>query len=305
MSIYILSSVHPKTHSGGGRYLFDIEAFLKERGLDISMIFKEELPDIEFDKERDVVILPEVWGDFITDILPRGIKRISFAQNGYLLDQNVENKANHPYMRTPDLIAVIAESEHTRDIIKERFPRLRVPIFRIRPSANGRAGKHAGFRYGEWPREKWIVSFDYKHELANRLIFGGLELPLGWKHISMSGMSDQLIQQHLRRASIFVAANIREGMCAPTAEATISGAVNVCWTGQGPDEYLQGRAVIAAQGSLEDLRDAIVETARDIDADWPAWAALTQKWSEDFQKNYSREDEIDGWVNLFKELGCA
>jgi glycosyltransferase involved in cell wall biosynthesis len=101
---------------------------------------------------------------------------------------------------------------------------------------------------------------------------------------------------------MFVAANQREGMCAPTAEAMIAGTPIVCWTGGGPDEYLVDRAVIATQDDVESLRTAIAVTARSIDRLPEFWAESTRAWSDWFQATYSREQQVDEICQIMREL---
>jgi glycosyltransferase involved in cell wall biosynthesis len=205
-------------------------------------------------------------------------------------------------MTTPELVAIFTESDHTTDIVKSRFPDLPVPIYRTHSSGNGRKGEHAGFRFGEWPRKKLVTYFDYKHADDNASLFRGLRLPEGWGTWCLSGMDDDRIAEMMRTCAIFVATNRFEGMCAPTSEAMISGSVIVCWTGGGPDEYLQERAVIAKQDDVDALRGAIEHTAADIDRRPEWWAEHTKNWSEWFQHRYSREREVEEICGLFDRL---
>lgn len=309
MTIYYLCPGTRETISGGTRKLFDHAAILAAHGFDARLIYTHDVAHTEF-TERDVVVVPEVYGDGIRDFVPAGVKRIVFVQNSYLIDAAdgtvlVHDPDRHPYMTTPELLAIFTESAHTTERLRDRFPDLPVPLIRTHSSGNGRRGEDAGFRYGSWPRERRVVYFGYKHEVVNAALFAELDLPDGWTIESMSGLADAEITERLRTSAIFAAANTIEGMCAPTSEAMISGAVIVCWTGGGPDEYLLGRAVIAHQDDLPDLRDALAKTARDIDG-WPDyWAHRTRQWSDWFQATYSRQGEIAEIVDIFTKLGYA
>lgn len=303
--IFYLCPGSPQTISGGTRKLFDHVAILCAHGYDARIVYTHEIGAVE---RPDLIVVPEVYGDGIRDYVPAGWPRVIFVQNGYLIDAAdgccyIADQENHPYMTTPELVAVMTESEHTTSIVREKFPAIPVPIIRTHSSGNGRKGEHAGFHYGPWPRERRVVYFDYKHAHVNGAVFDDLDLPPGWEAMSMTGQTDEQIAEHMRTAAIFAAANTHEGMCAPTSEAMISGAVNVCWTGGGPDEYLQGRAVVAFQDDIADLREQIVMTAYRIDAYPEAWARLTRGWSDWFQATYSREAEVEEIVGIMERLG--
>lgn len=321
MTIFYLSPGSPQTQSGGTRKLYDHVAILKNNGFDAEIVYLHQVANIAW-KKRDIVVIPEVYGDgldwFEWVPIPRGVRRVSFVQNGYLLDgadghQYVRYPDNHPFTRTPDLVAIFTESQHTEDIIRARWPELSVPLIRTHSSGNGRNGQDAGFHYGEWPREKWVMSFEYKHASLNAQVFRDLSLPDGWEMKSLTGLSDEEIQVAMRTGAIFAACNINEGMCAPTSETIISGCVNVCWpggpTGQrevgGPMEYLTGRAQIAIQDDVEDLRSRIIHTAKDVDADPEKWAKRTREWSDWFHAEYSREKEIAETIAIFESFGCT
>lgn len=309
--IFYLSPGTPATLSGGTRKLYDHVAILKARGFDARIIYNGDARRIAF-SDDDVVLIPEVYGDGIRTFIAPGVRRVVFVQNPYLTDRVdgltiVADPAAHPYLTTPEIEAILTESAHTTDLLAARFPDLAVPLLRTHSSGNGRNGDDAGFSYGAWPRERRIVYFDYKHEHVNRAIFDGLDLPDGWSAQSMTGMTDPEVQDTLRSAAIFAAANQHEGMCAPTSEAMISGTVIVCWTGQGPDEYLYDdgtpRGVIATQDDVEMLRRAIECAARSIDTDPEVWAARTREWSAWFQATYSRERECDEICRIWTDLG--
>ena len=321
MTIFYLSPGSPQTQSGGTRKLYDHVAILKNNGFDAEIVYLHQVANIAW-KKRDIVVIPEVYGDgldwFEWVPIPRGVRRVSFVQNGYLLDgadghQYVRDPDNHPFTRTPDLVAIFTESRHTEDIIRARWPELSVPLIRTHSSGNGRNGQDAGFHYGEWPREKWVMSFEYKHASLNAQVFRDLSLPDGWEMKSLTGLSDEEIQVAMRTGAIFAACNINEGMCAPTQEAIQSGCVNVVWpggpTGQtkvgGPMEYLEDRAVIAEQDNIEALRQAIVDTAIDIDANPDRWANDTAAWAQWHGEHYSRAQEIAETIAIFESFGCT
>lgn len=310
MTIYYLSPGSPETQSGGTRKIYDHVAILNNNGFDARVLHFStgDQQNVKWTNE-DVVVVPEVFGIGMDQLIPRGVRRVAFAQNPFLITRwGVPDPVNgHPYAdgNTPDLIAVMTESELTSQKVREQCPDISVPIIRTHSSGNGRNGEDAGFYYGDWPRAKRVIYFQYKHEDVNKLVFDGLELPDGWELVCLTGMSDEEVAEQMRTAAIFASANFEEGMCAPTSEAMISGCVNVCWTGEGPDEYLINRAVIARQDHVDELRSDIATTAEAIDRDPGFWADHTLEWSDWFTSTYSRRREIAELCRIFDSFGCT
>ncbi len=298
--IYYCSPSSPQNISGGTRKLYDHVAILSAHGFDARIAHG---PQDAVWSANDLAVIPEVWGDALSHMIPPGVRRVSFVQNPWLVNHACHDPANdHPYRRTPELVAILTESDLSTGKAREQFPDLECPVIRTHSSGNGRDGQDAGFHYGEWPRAKRIVYLGYKQEDVNSAIFDGLSLPEGWECVCMAGMSDEQIADLMRTSAIFAAANRFQGMCAPTSEAMISGCAIVCWTGEGPDEYLVGRAEIARQDDIEDLRGAIVDTAQSIDSDPDWWGAQTRERSDWFQARYSRDAEIHEICSIMWKL---
>lgn len=70
-------------------------------------------------------------------------------------------------------------------------------------------------------------------------------------------------------------------------------------------EYLLDRSVMAEQDNVQALRQAIVETAADIDANPDKWARLTEEWATWHAAEYSRQGEIDELIGIFESFGTA
>lgn len=312
MVIRYLSPGTPEGISGGTRKLYDHAAILADNGIDAEIVSHSN--HIAWQR-GDIAIVPEVYGDGIKFLVPAGISRVGFCQNGYLVDRwgCHDPQTHHPYAdgECPDLLGVMTESEHTDKILRARFPDLR--LFRTHSSGNGRFGKPGPFRYGEWPRERKVMFFRYKHDHYLDPLFSNLLLPDGWSFDCLTGRSDEEIAESLRTGAIFVAPNFEEGMCAPTSEAMISGALIVAWPGGGDeangqiigggtDEYLPGRALIAPQGDTLALRVEIQNAAMRIEHEPDDVAADTRSWSDWFQATYSRQGEIDEVCELMAKL---
>lgn len=327
--IYFLSPVPPEdATSGGTRKLGDLSCILQDAGIDSRVVNADELKHVDW-QHNDLVVVPEVYGHGLDTLIPRGVKRVGFVQNGYLIDQfGMAPGRDHPYMDTPNLLAVMVESQHSADLVRLRLPNLRVPIIMTHSSGNGRMGNDGPFSYGAWPRKKYVTFFGYKHGGQNAAIFDDLLLPDGWSTAQLTG-TDEDVAAQLRSCAIFAAPNTIEGLCAPTQEAMISGSVIVAWPGGpsrfahhptpgwsyalqekdpgtgGPMEYLKGRSVVVPQDDTQAFRKELWELAKRIDADPNGYAAKTKKWSLWHRTNYSREREKNEIVRIMQELGVA
>lgn len=319
--IYFLSPVPPsESTSGGTRKLGDLSCILSEHGFSSRVVLTQDLAGIDW-ADNDLVVVPEIYGHGLDTLIPRGVPRVSFIQNAYLLDSfGMDADRPHPYLDTPDLIAIFVESEHSAALLRLRFPTLQLPVIHLHSSGNGRMGRDAGFTYGAWPRRPAVMFFGYKHSAQNAAIFEDVRLPLGWS-VEQLGGTDAQVAESLRTGAIFCAPNAIEGLCAPTQEAMLSGCAIVAWPGGpshfahhpcptwawqqqggGPMEYLEGRAVIVAQDDVNALRDALDSTARSIEADWQPWATNTAIWAEWHQRTYSRAQEIAEICAVMDEL---
>lgn len=300
--IYYLSPVKVGTTiSGGTRKLWDHVEILKASGRPASVLYNEDARKIG---AEGLVVVPEVYGWGIDFNFHSAIPRVAFVQNPYLIDWGVPDPTHHPYDHCPYLVAILTESDHSTDIINKRFPDLEIPVIRTHSSGNGRMGKRGPFSWGGWPRKHVVMYFEYKHKEVLDAIFSDLHLPEGWELECLTGRTDEEIAKALRTGAIFLAPNQQEGMCAPTSEAMISGAMICGWYGGGTEEYLgDGRAWIARQDDIYDLRHTLELLAETIDRSPWEWAAHeTEKHSTWFQRTYSRKRECEELCEIMDEL---
>lgn len=281
--IYYLTPVKPgETVSGGTRKLWDHVGILRKHGRPATLVTREALAAVIPSKPK-LVVAPDVFGEYV-DLMYPGTPWVAFVQNFFMVTAL--------YDHCQFLKAIMVESRYTEELIREKFPDLAVPVILTHSSGNGRMGEDGPFRFGLWPRQRWVMYFDYKHEEVLAQLFDGLELPDGWELHCLSGKTDEEIAEDLRTGAIFLAPNQREGLCAPTQEAMISGARIVGWTGGGAAEYLNGRATLMEQDDIDGLRMAVAEECCMIDEGWELFAVLTACCSAWHQGTYSRQGEI-------------
>lgn len=313
---------------GGVRGLFDHVAILHAHGFPVMTdhIWGGDLSAPW--RSSDLAVVPECWAVSMVDNIPHDVRVVALVQNGYYIDGNNPH-ITCPYETLDNLAAVVVESEHSAQLVRLRAPKMRAPLYRFHPCANIRHGagglKDGPFHFGAWPRRRVVMFFDYKHGATLPAILEDLELPEGWRLEQLAGMSDEQVADALATGAVFLAPNTTEGLCAPTAEAQLSGAVIVGWPGGpsiyhgtpqwawsidpeqrrlegGPMEYLTDRAVIVQQDNVSHLRWAVLETCRQIDTNPWHWGRRTAEWAHHQEVTYSRQREERELVEIFEQL---
>lgn len=287
--VYVNPDLNPQSVSGGVRKLHDHVALLQEAGYSALSLHHSQLAGFPF-QPSDLVVFPEIYGDTMRTGVPAGIQRLSFCQNGHLLEVGVDDLRRHPYLHTPELRAILVSDHHSDMVVRAMVPP--APVFRLHLCGNGRDGHDGPFTWGAWPRQKRLAYFQHKHVETNLELVDGLELPPGWTAAAVNG-SDAEVARQLQTASVFFCAAQREGCCGPLMEAMLTGPLIACWTGgEGPREYLQGRAWIAPQDDVAKLRWGI-QMAVEMAENRPALAAaISETGAGWFGRTYSREREI-------------
>jgi len=287
--------------SGGTRKLWDHVAILNAHGRPARVIQNIDVNNGVL-ADASLVVIPEVYGWAMDNPVFGATPRVCFVQNAYLVSRwGIDDPAYHPFDFCEHLIAILTESAHSTDkILREYTPP--VPVIRTHSSGNGRLGATGPFSFGPWPRQRWVMHFSYKVGHLNGLVYPGLDLPPGWKVVNLSGRTDEGIAAAMRTGAMFCAPNQEEGMCAPTSEAMISGCFICAWTGGGTEEYLPGRAAVAKQDDVDNLRRAIVDNAWGIEKAPGLYARSCEEASQWFQRTYSRKAEIEEICTIMDDL---
>ena len=75
-------------------------------------------------------------------------------------------------------------------------------------------------------------------------------------------------------------------------------------SGGGAEEYLAGRAALVSQDDVAMLRERVYEVAAEIDRGSGHWPENTRRWSDWFQRTYSRDGEIREVCRIARQLGA-
>jgi glycosyltransferase involved in cell wall biosynthesis len=183
----------------------------------------------------DVLVIPEVLGPNLTAIAP-GVPKVIFAQNGYVVFHGypADPRAVVPPYRHADVVATLAISDDTRQLIDYTFPGTR--SYRVRWSLNP-----AHYRFEEnklrqityMPRKG---AEDGKQVLNTLVSRGSLD---GYRIRPIESLDEAGVAACLRESLVFLSLGHHEGLPLPPAEAMACGAIVVGYDGFGGREYLR------------------------------------------------------------------
>ena len=183
------------------------------------------------DKEKDFVILPEIFAHLADQFLVRNnIQYGIFVQNGYILDSTNDNKKlNSSYKNAKFILSI---SNDTTNCIKLKFPKIRNRIVQVSYSIN--MGKI------NYKNKKNIITYmSRKLPMHSKLVTSFLRtyLPKNWKLKDLNNLSEQKTYKIMKKSKIFLSFSSLEGLGLPPIEAALAGNQIIGYTGEGGKEY--------------------------------------------------------------------
>ncbi len=188
---------------------------------------------LEFDNEKDFIILPEIFAHLAEDLLiKKKIKYAIFVQNGYIIDStNDENKLFKAYNNARFILSI---SNDTTKCIKIKFPKLKTKIIKVSYSLN--LGK-INFK----KKKNLITYMSRKLPQHSNLVTSYLKPHLNkqWKIKNLQNLSEKKTYEFLKKSKIFLSFSSLEGLGLPPVEAALAGNYVIGYTGEGGNEYWQ------------------------------------------------------------------
>ena len=189
--------------------------------------------NLDFDKQKDFVILPEIFAHFAQDFLiKKKINYAIFVQNGLALNFTNDNQAlKEVYSKAKIIISV---SKHIKECIKKAFKINDKKILEINQSF-----------------ERHNLSLEKKQNLITYmprklpkhsdlvLFFLRNELPKKWKILAIENMNHKSVIKNLKKSKIFLSFSNLEGFGLPPVEAATLGNFVIGYTGEGGKEYFK------------------------------------------------------------------
>ena len=187
--------------------------------------------DFNFNKDKDFVILPEIFAHFADDLLIKNdIDYSIFVQNGYCLDStNNEKLLNKAYKNAK---FILSGSNDTSDCIKLRFSKLKLKILKIFYSIN-----IGSINYKD---KKNIITYTSRKLPQHcNLVTSFLKsnLPKNWYLKNINDLEYNQYLSELKKSKIFLSFSNLEGLGLPPVEAALAGNHVIGYTGEGGKEY--------------------------------------------------------------------
>ena len=186
-------------------------------------------------KANDVLVIPEVFGPNLTAIAP-GVPKVIFAQNGYVVFHGypADPRSVVPAYRHADVVATLAISDDTRQLIDYTFPGIK--SYRVRWSLNP---THYRFEQNKLNQITYMPrkgAEDAKQVLNTLVSRGSLD---GYRIRPIESLDEAGVAACLRESLVFLSLGHHEGLPLPPAEAMACGAIVVGYDGFGGREYLR------------------------------------------------------------------
>jgi len=194
--------------------------------------------DDTFDRDTDLIILPEIWAmSYGRRLRAGGFRYGIFVQGGYLIFKEVENLLEKDTRELKEIYegasTVLSISDDTTACLTLAFPAIRDKIFKTRYSL-----KEDVF-FPSHEKENLITYMPRRlpaHStwIVSQLMVRGLQ---GWRAVALYGMSEQQVGERFRASKIFLSFSDLEGLPLPPLEAAACGNLVIGYTGEGGAEY--------------------------------------------------------------------
>ena len=193
-----------------------------------NVIFKN---DLIFDKQKDFVILPEIFAHFAKELLIKNkINYAIFVQNGHAI--NFTNNLKDIDLAYSKAKFILSVSSHIDKCIKLAFPKYKNKIYKINQSIGN-------YQVNLNSKSNIITYMPRKLKDHSNLVLFFLKkyLPKKWTIIPLESMNEKVIFNHLKKSKIFLSFSNLEGFGLPPLEAGIMGNIVIGYTGQAGKEY--------------------------------------------------------------------
>jgi len=211
--------------------------------------------DFNFNKEKDFVILPEIFAHFAEELLIKNnIDYSIFVQNGYCLDStNNEKLLNKAYKNAK---FILSGSNDTSDCIKFRFSKLKLKIYKMIYSINV-----GSINYKD---KKNIITYTGRKlpQHCNLVTsFLKYNLPKNWYLKNLNDLGYHQYLSELKKSKIFLSFSNLEGLGLPPVEAALTGNHVIGYTGEGGKEYWKKPLFVKINsGEIKNFVSTVINT---------------------------------------------
>ena len=251
--------------------------------------------NLNFDKKKDFIIIPEIWAHFATDLkfAERGINYAIFVQGFYHM--NSTNNFLNLKKSYDDAKLIITTSKYSVSYLRTMFPNIRKKIFKINLSIDSNK-----FRIKK--KLNLITYMPRKLPEHSSLLLFYLKnlLPKNWKILPLINVTEKKLISTLSISKIFLSFSNFEGMGIPPIEAALSGNKVIGYVGGGGSEYWKKPIFIKVEnGEIEDFAKKII---RNIKSYKDSWIIETKKNRLQLSNYYSKKSEKDSLIVLTNKV---
>ena len=260
--------------------------------------YKDEIfsgESLNFNKEKDFVIIPEIWAHFAIDlkfteqkinyaILVQGFYHMNSTNNFDKLKKSYENAK-----------LVITTSKYTVSYLRTMFPKIKKNIFKVNLSVDSKKFKIR-------KKTNLITYMPRKLPAHSSLLIFYLKnlLPKNWKILSLNNISENNLVKALSVSKIFLSFSNFEGMGIPPIEAALSGNKVIGYVGGGGSEYWKKPIFIKVEnGEIEDFAKKIIKNIKFYK---DSWIKDTKKNRLQLSNYYSKKSEKESLILLSNKV---
>ncbi len=253
----------------------------------------EKKQSLNFNKDKDFIILPEIWAHFAKDLglIEKKINYGIFVQGFYhMFSTNNFTKLKKSYEKAK---IIISDSDYSIKCIKNMFPEFANKIIRVNFSVN----EH---KFQISKKSNLITYMPRKlPDHANLLIFYLKNLlPKSWKIVPLINISEKKLIKYLSKSKIFLSFSNLEGIGIPPIEAALAGNKVIGYTGGGGIEYWKLPLFKKIEpGEIDDFGQILLKEIKNYK---PNWIKKSKKYRKQLSKQYSEKNQTNSLINLVK-----
>lgn len=298
--------------SGGVRVIYRHVDLLNEAGIRAAVLHRRaNFRCTWFDNEtrvfgsnqvsvgpEDLVVVGELAVSLLRETVP-GFRFAVFNQNPHLTWQRASIADVQHYATSPDLTAILAVSEHSRQMLRYAAPE--ADVIRLHNSIDPRH-----FFLGPPPARRTIGYMPRRNADDAKLVLGMLHARgalEGWDLLALDGLTEPQVGERLRQTTVFLSLAHHEGFGLPAAEAMACGAYAVGFHGFAGREYLQPKFSAPIEpGDVLGLARALEDVISRERAE-PGWCrARGEVASRYIAAEYSPQRERDDVIEAYRRL---
>lgn len=186
--------------------------------------------NLYFDKKKDLIILPEIFGHYGVELKKKDIEYAILVQNGYAIFSTNNFRALKESYKNAKF--VIYYSKEIKKGILRAFSNCKLKLFEFVNSIN--------FKELNFKKKINIITYmPRKLPLHSFLVVNYLRehLPKNWKIIPIDNLTSKETFLLLRKSKVFLSFSFLEGFGMPPLEAALAGNKVIGYTGEAGKEY--------------------------------------------------------------------